>query len=315
MLKPINRAIVLVGLTLLALSDCSAATSDKISLKFRLKEGAAYTQKTSSTQEIVHYLSGMRHQTTTTMDFAVRLNVEKVKADGTMQATLTYTSAALKQEGPTGTLEYDSSDPPEHLPPGVRAIALLVGRPLGVTMAPDGEILALRGLDEVYDRIIEDSELPEAMKDQFLEDMKKLMGEDALAQMMKLAPFPEEPVAVGDKWTDESTAETGFPFSVETTWTLKSRENGTAIIYGESTVEPDDEAELVKLGPTTMRFDFSGTQQTTIELDEETGWTQKGSLRQELQGTVSIKLPDMEDEVSAPMKMRTIVTTEGGEAE
>lgn len=125
----------------------------------------------------------------------------------------------------------------------------------------------------------------------------------------KVTPLPTDPVSIGDSWTD-STSMAGMPMSLETTYTLSSRQDGVAMIDVKSVIGA--EGATMEMGPMEMHVDLSGEQTGTMEVDEATGWTIRSRLEGEFSGFVTMEgmpggggIP-----MEIPMTVKSAVTVE-----
>jgi hypothetical protein len=265
-------------------------------------------------QEIVQWLQGNETEMLQIIGMGETFKVTDVDDEGAMTIKASFGPVYMKVEGPQGTFEYDSEDPPDEVPLPAQGMAALVGCSFTVKFTPEGKIEELTGVDEMFDKIIEAIELPdEQMKDQMIEDMKKQFGGDALKEMMEnmTAIFPDEPVGVGDFWKQKMAITRGFPMIIESTFTLAGREDGVAELEVESTIQPNPDAEPMKMGGMTMKIKLKGTQEGTLKIDEATGWFVEGKITQEMEGEMVMSgAPGMEEEMSLPMRIKSTITFE-----
>ncbi len=120
-------------------------------------------------------------------------------------------------------------------------------------------------------------------------------------------PFPTDPVSIGDSWTD-STSMAGMPISLETTYTLSGLQDGVAMIDVESVIGA--EGATMEMGPMVMRYDLSGEQTGTMEVDEATGWTIRSRAESEFSGHFSVTMEGRPGSAEIPMTIKSAVTVE-----
>ena len=313
-MKNMLATALILALVALLPSSAARAAEEKVELKFRLEEGQEYKLLMTMEQEIVQWIQGNEMEMLNTMGIGETLKVTDVDDEGTMTIEASLGPMYMKMEGPQGSFEYDSEDPPDEVPLPAKGLAAMVGCSFTMKFTPQGKVKDITGVDEMFDKIIEAGVLPEGeMKDKMLEDMKKQFGTDALKEMMEnmTAIFPDEPVGVGDFWKHKMAITRGFPMTIETTYTLAGREDGVAELEVESTIKPNPDAEPMEMGPMTMKIKLKGTQEGTLKIDEATGWFVEGEITQEMEGeTVMSGAPGMEEEMSIPMRIKSTITFE-----
>ena len=96
---------------------------DKIELKFRLEEGQEYKMLMTMEQEIVQWFQGNEMEMLQTMGVGQTLTVTDVDDEGTMTIEASLGPMYMKMEGPQGTFEYDSEDPPDEVPMAAKGLA------------------------------------------------------------------------------------------------------------------------------------------------------------------------------------------------
>jgi hypothetical protein len=313
-MKNMLATALILALVALLPSSPARAGEEKVDLRFRLEKGQEYKVLTTMEQEIVQWLQGNEMEVLQTIGIGQTLKVTDVDDKGAMTVAATFGPVAMKMEGPQGSFEFDSEDPPDEVPLAAQGMAAILGCSFTMKFTPKGKIEELTGVDEMLDKMFEGIELPDGeLKDKMLEDMKKQFGADALKEMMEnmMAMFPDKPVGVGDFWKQKVTITRGFPMVIESTYTLAGREDGVAELEVESTIEPNADAEPMKVGPMSMKFKLKGTQEGTLKINEATGWFVEGKMTQEMEGeTIISGAPGQGEEMSIPMRIKSTITFE-----
>jgi hypothetical protein len=312
-----KRVLAFVAVALAAcvlLPSAARAADDKVELKFRLKKGDAYKLKVTVEQSIVQTIEGEPQETKQTIGIGETLNVKDVDAKGTMTIEVAFGPMSIKSGGPQGDFEYDSENPPDEIALQARALAAMVGQSFTMKLTPGGQVTAVEGVDEMLQKVFDSMQMPEGpMKTAIMTDLKRQFGSDALQEMMEktMAIFPDKPVGIGDSWTRTLTVKTGLPSTIEETWTLVDRKDGTATISSESTLKSDEKAPPMRMGPFLMKFALSGAQTGTLKLDEATGWFVEADFKQKLSGDMILSgVPGAEEEVLVPMTIETATKIE-----
>lgn len=286
-----KKSLLGILVVILAVSIVSSGSSaaEKIRLQLRLEEGRAYSIQMIVNQEISQTIQGQQQEMTQTIGLGYIFKVEEMEAEGDALVKVTYHSALFKHDGPVGTFEYDSSNPPAEVPLLARGFAALVGQSFSMKISPDGHIKDVQGMNAMLSHILEKLDLPEGtMKTSLEKSLREQFGAQGLKESMEtmMAIYPNQPVGIGDSWTERTVISRGLPMILDNTWTLKERKNGLAIIEVSSIVKPNPEAAPMEWGPARLTYDISGKQKGTIELEEATGWTTSGKLTQQFSGQI-----------------------------
>jgi hypothetical protein len=264
-------------------------------------------------QQVNQTVMGMTQDLDQTMQTIYRFDVTEVDEEGVALVKWTQESILLRQQGPMGTIEYDSSDSAAASTPLVQGYAAMVGKEFRARIAPTGAVTDVQGFDAVLEELLTEMPLGEGQQAEAVrESLRGQIGDEAMADMLTstLAIYPTEPVGVGDSWSRRVEISTGFPVITETTWTLKERRNGRAVIDVQSTVSANPEAPPLQMGAMAIRIELAGDQSGTIEVDEATGWIVRGDVQQRLSGEASLTgAPEMEG-LTWPMKVTGTITTE-----
>jgi len=306
--------VVLVGLALVVLPRCATAAEDGIDLGFHLKEGESYGLLVTMDQTMVQTINGNEQRMAQKMSFGYTYHVKEVDDAGVATIETSFDSLSFQQDGPMGRIEYNSEDPPDELNPMLKVFAFLVDKKFSMKMAPDGTVTDIEGLDKLFDDMIKALELPDGpMKDSIIKSVKGQFGEKAMKEAMgkMTAIYPGKLVEVGDTWSLKLNMEMGMAMSIDSTYTLKSIENGIVTVTAVAEIQPNPEAPAMEMGPVKMRYALSGPMEGTFEMLEATGWFQRGIVTQKLSGTIIMSgLPGQAGDQSWPISMETVMTME-----
>ena len=306
-------AILMVVLAIGLVTACGKKLGEKIQLQLNLQKGKSYSLRWTMDQEISQEPTGQKQDMTQVISMVYTFKVKEVDADGIVLVNLIHDSVLFKQDGPMGKIEYDSSNPPDVVPPMASGFADIVGQNVSMRIARDVHVKEVQGGDEMVGHIIEQSDIPdEAMKASMKESMTKQFGDQSMKEMMKTmtALYPGKPVGIGESWSKEIAISRGFPMIVDYTFTLKSRKSGVAIIEERSGIKTDPEAAM-EVGPMKLRYDMSGDQKGTLEIDEATGWHIRSKWTQELSGKVKVEgLLQTSEGMSWPISVKSIMSLE-----
>ena len=304
--RMLTRAVV----ALLVLGAPPAQGQETIRLRYRFPDAepirTRVTTETESTQTVQGMTQTMRQ--TTSMDFSMAVTGRTPEGD--VHVRHLYEAVRVTSESPMGNFTYDSADPPASLPPALQAYGAMVGASFDMTVSPEGRVTAFTGLDAMMDRMLTGMELPPGPAgDMVRKSLEDQFGDDAMAEFMKsvLTPFPDRPLTVGDTWTQVSHASFGIPLTHETSFTLRSVENGVALFETVGTFRTDS-TSVQTMGTMIQRFTLVGYAAGTLEVNVSDGQLVRGRTEGNMEGSVAITGPM--GEMKIPMKTRTVTTTE-----
>jgi hypothetical protein len=142
----------------------------------------------------------------------------------------------LKQNsGPGANVDYDSTDPSSTPPPGMGAVAGLVGTPVALVLSPAGKVVSVERTD-AESGMVQTSAAPAGAQG---------LGGGAIEEMLKdsfeqgLAVYPPRPVAIGDTWKADLSGLSELPVEAEVLYKLRDRSNGRAYIDLSGSIEAE----------------------------------------------------------------------------
>lgn len=309
-LRPILIVVVAASATWL-FAQKTPGLGGKVQLRLNLQQGKTYTTRVTTSQEISQEILGQKQDMTQEMGLGYAFEVQQVASDGTMSAKMTCNWTSFKQDSPLGKVDYDSSKATQAIPTAAKPFAALVGTSLTMDLSPQGEVSNVKGLEKMIEAVLKSLELPAGTPKADLENqLREQFGDKAMQENMSqmMAVFPPKPVGIGDSWSKQLSLAKPFPMRVDTTWTLKARKNGIAVVDIRSKLETDPKGEAMKLGPMSLRPSLSGTQTGTQQIDEATGWVKSGKIQQEFSGKLKIEgAPGKPEGLEWPISVKSTV--------
>jgi hypothetical protein len=222
-----------------------------------------------------------------TQTYEMTHEVEHITDDGIARVVVSFDRLAIEMTDADGerTAHWSSENPEAPLPRLARdqlqGMDLLIGRPVAFWVDDRGEALEVEDLEELVEELAEHR--VGKRSDDFL-DLAAIASEEVLFELAGLGVlvFPDEPVAVGEGWTDDLS----FPLPliggmdhVETV-VLESVERQEAVLRREAEVSLGGGSELaeelgfpqeglseISVGMETRRGEIDGT----IRFDLERG--------------------------------------------
>ena len=284
-----------------------AAKADKISLQYNLAKGSIYKINTVADQVIDQTIMG---QTQTIKNHIEGLMVFQVQSiDGSaISLESWYEKLKMVMETPMGKQEMDS----EHSDNGNPASAMfakMINKHFTLKMTTKGEITEVNS-DKLLDEMV--AGMDEQQGATSKEMMKQYVGKDALKSSMEMMTrcFPENPVSVGDSWTNKSEVAL-MSADIVMNWKLAESKAGVSVMEGTGTMKTKENNPFTKMNGYPMKFDITGDQQIQSKVDEKTGWVIESTTSSEINGKAIVDASAQgAGTMEIPMKIisKTIVT-------
>jgi len=179
-------------------------------------------------------------------------------------------------------------------------------------LSPKGEVLDVGGVEELAKVVREKA--PGVDLSSPGNPLASLLDAQALKEMTEnsLAVYPDKPVEPGDSWTRARVVRQGMAMIAENKWTLQKLEGGVATIQATSSLKADPNGPPLETQGMAMKLDLSGTQESTIQIQQTTGLATANRGLQELKGQVRIGASPQGpfDMMAIPMAIQTKFTME-----
>lgn len=304
------RSAALAGMFALLFWTAAGWAQEKLDLRLRFSKGDVHAMTIGLEQTIDQTVQGAPQRTTQSTRLGYTLKVEDVDGQGAARISIRYDTAAYHVKTPAGEVDYDSTQAGAGAPPAMAAgLAAVVGQGYSFTVTPEGKVTQVTGLEKMLNAV---------MSRLNVEGPARLAAEKVLRQQLAepnvrsnlqgmFAPFPDHPVAVGESWSRTAQISLGFPLETQTTYTLKARDKGIAIVdvAGHSSTAPD---AALDLGQTKMSYDLKGDIHGQLQIQESTGWTWLSDSTQTLKGSATLRSPNVEPQtvpVSVESRMKS----------
>jgi len=305
----VNIRIAAVALAVIA---SPAAARQDTTLRYRWTQGDVLVYKTTlKTSSTVSGMPGMGDASfDQTMTQRIRLLAAAVAPDGSVTLHQTTEAVSVEMGGPMGKVSYDSADP-QSAEKDEAAAALgkvfggIVGSTISVTMAANGAILRIDGVQKVYDKIAQN--LPQDRTGApVARGLKSVLSDEAVRASLEQS-FPRMPpqaVKTGDTWTGQIAlgSEVVGRIGGAQTFTLKSLDGNRATIAVALTLKQESAPPIGPAGMTMKMGESKGDGQ--IEFDAAAGRIRKSTMKTEMPSTMTTVGPD-----GRPAEMRNTTKT------
>ena len=306
------RTILFAGTLVLSLLGTQSRAEEKLDLKMHWTKGDTHQVSVSLDQSIDQSLGDAQQQTTQMVGVTYDFTVTDVDPKGNATVSVRYESVSFHAKTPSGVVDYDPTKPATGpMPVTVTALAALVGQSYSVTVDPRGTIVQVVGAQKMLDGVLAHLNVSEGVLHVAVEKtIRQQLSEQNLKQSLRdvFAPFPNHPVAIGESWTRKSMVTQGFAINVETTYVLKSHEDGIAVVSVAGKIATSAEA-MMDLGAVKMDYDLKGEQTGSLEILESTGWTRHAGITQTLAGKAILRGPNVDRQI-IPMTIRSQIKSE-----
>jgi hypothetical protein len=228
----------------------------------------------------------------------------------------TYETLGMSMKMPQGTMSFssESNDPNDIFS---TILGAMRSKPFEVIMSKTGKVMEVNNIENLWEATINQFEiLTEEQKEQMKAQVMKAYGANAQKGGIETvtAIYPDKPVRKGDKWTIQTRLESGIPGQVSTDYEFVDLTSDYALIKGVATIKTDDDEDaLVELGKAPMKYDLTGSMESEIKVDKQSGWIIEAKITQELKGETSVKAtPEQPYGRVIPMRSitETIITNE-----
>jgi DNA-directed RNA polymerase subunit RPC12/RpoP len=285
-------------------AQSSAAASDNarnLDLKLRLKHGQKHKlqiiKETSSSETI----EGRQSDGSFINTMGLGFEVKQVDPNGVTWLKVTYLTIHDVAKTARGHMEYDSTKPSTATNrSGGSLFSAMIGQSFVAKVTPEGEIVELEGLAEMYLRMAEpivkqqEEDIRRRAKgrkvgfapiEKRIESRRKWLemnsrtGEKAIREMLGnvIMPFPGGPVGIGDSWQARTALYSmgvGTLGLYDCTYTLRETEQAAVLVDISSKIEVDDEQPIPGADGSSgsLRTTLAGSCKGSLEIDPSSGW-------------------------------------------
>lgn len=267
-----HGATFILGIALLGALSPNMLHAQEIELRWRFEPG---TERVYRLVQATQSSTGMGEMSQTQTS-TLRQQVLAVAEDGAADVRVTYETIRMVQDGPMGHQEFDSDSGETPTDPMAMIMSHLVGVSFEMTVAPDGEVRRVAGMDKMIDAMAAgvSSENPQAaatMRPMF----ESMFTDETMRSMMQqgMQTLPDGPVAPGASWPHNTSLE--FPFGTlrsETQYTLEEvvTEQGRRIarigVSGTSgSLEPNPNSRMGGAVPAMQGGEMTGTMDFDVD--------------------------------------------------
>ncbi len=159
------------------------------------------------------------------------------------------------------------------------------GATFNMVFAPNGEIKAVKGIDQMISKMAEGMTNDTSQIKQIKTSLAQQFNVDMIKQTMESSfkIYPNQPVKIGDSWTVDTKTHISMPIETTTKYTLKEVKDGIATLNVNGTLLSSGSFETMG---NKIETDLKGTNAGDIQLEIETGLVMNSHLRIDMFGTM-----------------------------
>jgi len=269
----------------------NSESGDSLDLRLTFAPGQKWYVEMTNDSTILRTMQGQEVKTSQTNIEGKIIEVETVNSDGTAWVHVTHERVAVDGEsydmvnGKKVQMKFDSAaaqDKPAQNE--VKALTAILGLNFKALLTDKGRVQEIQGLDQLYEGMMDHLDLPPGFpKEEYLPQLKQMYGDSFFIQSIEdvLAHYPEAPVKVGDTWSFDKEVMQDILVVEKYNYTLQSRKDDVAVIESASEISTTPQTMMGYMTQ-KMKTEITGAQQSTIEIDETTGWIKTISTREDI---------------------------------
>jgi TolB protein len=326
------------------LATVASNESGGLDLKLRIKPKQKLNMRIIEDNNVSQKAMGQSldiHQTKTT---ELEFEVEQVDANNIASIKVTYLKFKEKVASQGGQMEYDSTNPEISADnPFAPTYSAMIGQGFIMKVSPEGKILALSGIDEMYLKMAEkiadseDEDIRERLKEraqQLIDRTNQRYGSrakrvEALKEMIKknplftedkfkhivdivVVPFPGKSVSIGDSWQEKTILPYGEQFEADGTFILKEKNQTTLTIDISSKIDLNNITVPAMGSPQGQtKITLKGSYHGSLQIKQDSGWMVRKKATFKADGEMKIAVnQQMPQGMTTPMSIKSIVKVE-----
>jgi hypothetical protein len=276
-------------------------------LGLHLLVGQTYYHIIQSQSTVQQQINGQQNTVVITMAGKIAFNVTGIK-DSVYEMSVRYQQLSFEIQSPDGSMSF-SSEKNDSTDVMSKVLALIKDKSFFIIMTKEGRITEVKNLDTVFGEVLNKSfRLTTEQKQQIKAQLVKAFGEKSFKGSFEMvtAIYPHTAVEKGNSWIIETQLETGMEASLTTSFQYVEAADNYNIITGSGKIETADKDAYIQVNGMPVKYDLSGTMNSTIKVDNETGWVIESKINEKINGSAQIKdNPKLPGGLTIPMIFET----------
>jgi hypothetical protein len=207
--RPAVPVLLLLLVVVAAGAPAGTVAAQEVTLGWRFQPGDVHRYLQTQTTRMESPMG----EITSTQTTRIRQEVVRVGRDGAADLRVTQEALRVVQDGPMGRQEFDSETDAEPDDPGMRFLSMLTGHSFEMTLAPDGEVRRVAGMEDLVDAIIAPIlEQSPDRAEQFRDMLENMFDEERWRALMQqgIQTVPTGAVGPGAEWAWEFELDLAF---------------------------------------------------------------------------------------------------------
>ncbi len=277
-------------------------------LRLNPELGATYEFTTSIETTAEQTVAGQESTTTQTMRTVHDMRFQAAADGDSLDGVTTFVSTSVEMSSAVGDETIDSAALDEVSAALDAVFAALAGKSFTTTVAADGRVTRVSGLDDIADIVVAAMDLSEEMKLTARESLRQTLSDASMEGTMSnmFIAHPADEIAVGESWKS-AVAVSGI--AAATTYTLAAVDDGIATITATGDFRPDPGYTPGDGLPTLVYDELTGSQAGRYRLDVGTGMLLHAATTSDMTGTAQFDTSGLPPEIAA--QLGPILTSSG----
>ena len=287
----------------------SSVFGQKQNLGFNLKIGQTYNHVMYSSSSIKQEINGQEINIDVTLSGRMAFKVTNLE-NTVYSMNVSYEQLAMTMKLPNGEMIFNS-EKEDKTDIFSSMLGEIKGKHFLVKMTSNGKIVEVENLDFIFENLIDKfPTLTMIQKQQIKTQLKQAYGEKAFKGSFEMitAIYPNTAVAKGDSWEIKTLLETGFAATLTTTFELKDKTESYNLIVGKGKIITLDKDAYTQVNGMPTQYNLSGTMNSNLKVDPNTGWIIEAKVNQLIAGNVEIKdNPNLPGGMITPMSFEHVM--------
>lgn len=300
------------ALSIMAILFVFAGCSSAINLGLNVKKGDKYNVHEVVDQKMTMTANSQEVNTNQVMDMNFAMDVQDVDKDKNVTIAYKYDSIKISTESAGQKMEYDSKKQ-DSTNPLSSIYGAIVGKGFTVKVSNKGQVLEVKGVDELLNSIV--SKIPgnDEQKKTFKSTLAQSFGDDAVKSMINQSMnyYPQNAVKNNDTWESKYSIKAIFPMEINNKLKLLGEKDGLLNVDVQSTINSDTKDKPADFMGFQANMKLKGDSKGTVNINKETGLMEKGNLTETMTGEMELLAnKTIPQNIKVPMKMEAKITYE-----
>lgn len=300
----VSLLVIIAACNLRPGGDRGTTSPDKIlQLRLRPDSGADYNYNVTNETKTTFDVNDKTIENKTKTNYVVNYSVDK-DTSGNSEVRIKYKEIHIYNKNNGEETEMDADNAANSSNPVEQMLGALVKARITATINPSGDVIKVDGYQEIASQYLSqinvDVSAKIAAQNQWKQLVEKSLVKNNMNRLFKI--FPDSAVHIGDKWKMENKDEGDLNILVKNLLTLKSIEDGKAIVESSGHISSDSSA------PSIMGYELNsslkGVQKGEYEINIKSGMLENCNISANIEGTIHVVGRDIPINIDIKIKMK-----------